>query len=320
MIACKHSMFPFSNIPSFVTQAFLLLVLFVAFCVGPVWSPCCKVCCGTLDLHARLNLAFKKPVHNPAPWNRSIEFDSAQRDIMDVNSVSKRDELGLKFKVSELQQELGIRGLDTEGKKSELVDRLWDAMESERLGLDPEPAADPVAPKLAVDAPEEAEVLLAQLKMLKEREIIVQRELSLKAEQSRLSTRREQVDLELRLVKLGHMPPDSVSDEFKVETAVSRIPETTTDALAAQVQRSLLPPAEITPFSGNVQEYPLFVRAFESRIASKTQSPDELIFYLQQYTRSKPRQIVNSCLALGLAGYTEAMKLLQQRYAVATDS
>ena len=33
-----------------------------------------------------------------------------------------------KLKVSELVEELGLRGLDTSGKKSELVDRLWESV------------------------------------------------------------------------------------------------------------------------------------------------------------------------------------------------
>ena len=76
-----------------------------------------------------------------------------------------------------------------------------------------------------------------------------------------------------------------------------------------------LPPVELARFGGDVTEYPHFIRAFDLKIASKLDNPDERLYYLEQYMipGTKPHHIVSACLYLQ-EGYDEARRLLDRRY------
>ena len=211
-----------------------------------------------------------------------------------------------------MQKELETRELDTAGKKTELVDRLWDALQKEKgksVEMKPEVKAD------------ESQVLLARLKIIKEREALAEREIELKAhvekEQLRIKARSEQLDLELKLAEMGHQVQEEASLErvqVHPDASVQDKSCNVSDVLAAHVQKVLLPPTELSPFTGDVQSYRLFVKAFEARIISRTQDKSELLYYLAQFTKGKPHQIVRSCLSLGEKGYDEARRLLEERY------
>ena len=216
------------------------------------------------------------------------------------------------FKIPELQQRLEDRGLDTSGKKAELVERLWEAVQ-----------ADQITHEVKDDVHEEAtpgkvDRLVTQLRILKETDLLDDEEARVEQTRRRIKARREQLTIEQELIDLGH---DVASDErvrtsqiqTKAEPAPGR-PGDLSAALAEQVQRSLLPPTVLTPFSGEISEYKLFIQAFESRVASKTQDKSELMYYLEQYTQGKAREIVHSCLYLGNRGYDEARRLLEGRY------
>ncbi|XP_043241053.1 uncharacterized protein LOC122391322 [Amphibalanus amphitrite] len=89
----------------------------------------------------------------------------------------------------------------------------------------------------------------------------------------------------------------------------------TTQALLTHLQRGQLPNVEIPVFSGEITKYRSFIRAFESRILSKTEDDEEKLFFLDQYTRGKPRDVIRGCLHMSPgAGYREARRLLEQRY------
>ena len=216
-----------------------------------------------------------------------------------------------KCKSADLQKELESRGLETSGKKTELIDRLWAALQMERGKLTDEASLKP-----EVTGKGDPQVLLTKLRILKEREALAGQEIELRAqlerEQARIKARSEQLNIELELAEMGHVV--DVNKE-KIGTSVTPLKSCgASEALAAHVQRVLLPPTELTPFSGDVQSYNLFTRAFDSRIVSRVSDKSELLYYLAQFTRGKPHQIVKSCLPLGERGYDEARRLLDGRY------
>ena len=75
------------------------------------------------------------------------------------------------------------------------------------------------------------------------------------------------------------------------------------------------PPADISKFDGNPMDFRRFKRQFHTRIVCYTDSDDERMTYLDQYTISDAHRIVvgYSHLENG-AGYTTAMQELEARY------
>ena len=234
--------------------------------------------------------------------------------------MASREELGSR-KVSELQRMLEERGLDSSGKRSDLIERLLKAAQEEGDGKKE------INSKLAIGsaqgpvASDDAHLLLERMRMLKERQGLEQEEIAMRArvdqEQSRIRARREQLDLEERLAQLGSPVPRAELESVRVvasDQGKSIEPSCAADALASSIQSSLLPPTSVSAFSGSVLEYRLFVKSFETRVASKTTDQGELLAYLEQYTKGRPNQIVRSCFHLGEGGYHEARRLLERDY------
>ncbi|XP_043211278.1 uncharacterized protein LOC122375804 [Amphibalanus amphitrite] len=224
-----------------------------------------------------------------------------------------------RLKLTELQRELESRGLDITGKKNELVDRLFEAL----IESETPPPAQRESPQMPLVAPEsgsavpDASLLLARLRIIQERQLVEQERISVraKAEQddSRLQARSEQLQIELQLAEVGHYD-EAALEPLRVSTASQAPQSESASALSSQVRRALLPPTELRPFTGNVEDFRLFMSAFEARVASKTDDQEELLFYLEQFTSGKPNQLVRSCLHLGAAGFVEAKQLLETRY------
>ncbi|XP_043238749.1 uncharacterized protein LOC122390137 isoform X2 [Amphibalanus amphitrite] len=235
-----------------------------------------------------------------------------------------------KLKLSELVDELSSRGLETSGKKAELVDRLWEAVRSadpRHVGTEQskvlvkgdvtqEQVGMAAQADVTVDSgagSETSQSLIAKLRALKEIEQLEEQEL-------RIKMRRQQLDIEL---KLAELPREQVSQELVDSLRIPVGPSEgqgqsagshESSLLGSQMQRMLLPPTEIEKFDGNVMKYKLFIRSFEARIASRTTDEDELLHYLEQLTVGKPKQIVRSCMYLRDVGYAEARRLLDERY------
>ena len=76
-----------------------------------------------------------------------------------------------------------------------------------------------------------------------------------------------------------------------------------------------LPPIEMKKFGGDVTDFAQFIRSFELKIASKLDSEQEKLHYLEQNTvpGSKPHAIVTSCIYLE-DGYEQALSMLRKRY------
>jgi len=80
-------------------------------------------------------------------------------------------------------------------------------------------------------------------------------------------------------------------------------------------ERGRLPGRQIEEFDGRLEKYFLFKTAFNSVIAGCGLSDEEKLHYLYQYTKGKPRQIVEACLYMkSKLGYAKAWILLDRRY------
>ena len=228
-----------------------------------------------------------------------------------------RDELS-KLKLPEIQRELESRGLDGTGKKGDLVERLWTAMQQPSDSKN-EVSVSEVAGEAQAVTSRSAEELLRRLRLIREREEVEAEKIRVRAQaeqnEKRLVARSEQLELELQLADLGQYD-EAVLEPLRVKTRTETesAPESAASVLSSHVKSVLLPPTELRPFTGDVKDYRLFMRAFETRIASKTDDQGELLFYLEQFTKEKPNQLVKGCLHLGESGFAEAKRLLEARY------
>ncbi|XP_056099936.1 uncharacterized protein LOC130078447 [Rhinichthys klamathensis goyatoka] len=76
-----------------------------------------------------------------------------------------------------------------------------------------------------------------------------------------------------------------------------------------------LPPRTIPEFDGDPLKYAAFIRAFEQAIERKTTNKQECLYYLEQYTRGQPRELVRSCYNMALGqGYERAKNLLKEHF------
>ena len=243
-------------------------------------------------------------------------------DFKCIEMAPTKEDLS-KLKVSELVAELGSRGLDMSGKKTELVDRLWEVIICEQ---DKANAQADVKEQVSMEAglsdkaavhngehvvgSEASQLLIAKLRALKEMEQLEEQEL-------RIKMRKQQLDIELQLAELpGVKVSEKVMDSLRISTD-SKVRSSGSDEaalLGSQMQRMLLPPTEIERFDGNIMKYKLFMKSFKARIESRTEDQNELLHYLEQLTVGKPNQIVRSCMYLRDGGYMEARRLLDERY------
>lgn len=105
----------------------------------------------------------------------------------------------------------------------------------------------------------------------------------------------------------GQNPSDGVL------TIMQRQNEITTALL--QQQRSMsLPPRDIPIFDGDSLQYRTFIKAFEQGVEGKASKAD-CLYYLEQFTRGQPRDLVRSCQHMAPErGYTVAKNLLQEHF------
>lgn len=85
-----------------------------------------------------------------------------------------------------------------------------------------------------------------------------------------------------------------------------------TAMLVQQQNLSSLPNKEIQVFDGDPLLYHTFMRAFEHAIEEKTRDARDCLHFLEQYTRSQPRELVRSCQQMAAdRGYIKAKALLE---------
>lgn len=88
-----------------------------------------------------------------------------------------------------------------------------------------------------------------------------------------------------------------------------------TEMLVRNQGLACLPARDVPLFHGDPLEFRSFTRAFENAIASRTESNADKLYFLEQYTRGEPRELVKSCQHMpDNRGYSKAMKLLQERF------
>ena len=66
--------------------------------------------------------------------------------------------------------------------------------------------------------------------------------------------------------------------------------------LVQQQMSATLPQRDITIFAGDPLQFVSFMRTFEHCIEERTSSYQDCLYFLEQYTRGQPRELVRSCL------------------------
>ncbi|KAK0138796.1 hypothetical protein N1851_024658 [Merluccius polli] len=85
--------------------------------------------------------------------------------------------------------------------------------------------------------------------------------------------------------------------------------------LLRQQQLSLLPPKSVTVFDGDILQFKSFMMSFEHNIEAKTDSGQDRLFYLEQFTRGPARDLVRSCQHMGgEQGYLRAKRSLLEHF------
>ncbi|XP_071058619.1 uncharacterized protein [Pseudochaenichthys georgianus] len=88
-----------------------------------------------------------------------------------------------------------------------------------------------------------------------------------------------------------------------------------TSMLVQQQSLSFLPKREIQIFDGSPFQYQAFIRAFEHSFEEKTHNPKDRLYFLEQYTRGQPLELVRSCQHMAHdRGYAKAKALLQEHF------
>ena len=81
------------------------------------------------------------------------------------------------------------------------------------------------------------------------------------------------------------------------------------------IRKMQLPTLQLQSFNGDPTKYNNFIRGFEAKIACRVEDDEEKLYYLDQFTAGKPKDIVSSCLHMPPGeGYVEARRLLHERY------
>ena len=106
-----------------------------------------------------------------------------------------------------------------------------------------------------------------------------------------------------RLTQAAHFQPPAIQhhpfassahDDQMQHGVILRQNEITT-LLVQQQQCSSLPKRDIQVFDGDPLQFHTFMRAFENGVESKSNSYSDCLYFLEQFTRGRPRDLVRSC-------------------------
>ncbi|XP_039548042.1 uncharacterized protein LOC120493481 [Pimephales promelas] len=104
------------------------------------------------------------------------------------------------------------------------------------------------------------------------------------------------------------------SDQSQIITVLEKQNEITA-LLVQQQSLSLLPKRDIQIFDGDPLQYHTFMRSFEHSIEEKADNPKDCLYFLEQYIRGHPRDLVRSCQHMAPdRGYAKAKALLQEHF------
>ena len=77
--------------------------------------------------------------------------------------------------------------------------------------------------------------------------------------------------------------------------------------IVTQQARSLLPSHEPPTFSGDVMSYSAFIAAFQALIESKVDNSSERLYFLDQYTSVKAKELIKGCLEIRVETRTKKL-------------
>ncbi|CAB4007121.1 Hypothetical predicted protein [Paramuricea clavata] len=87
------------------------------------------------------------------------------------------------------------------------------------------------------------------------------------------------------------------------------------DPLAQRQDYDSLPRPQPDVFSGDILQYPIWIKAFETLIERKTNQPSERLYYLGKYTSGEAKEAVSGLLPLDTeTAYAKAKKILVNRF------
>lgn len=249
----------------------------------------------------------------------SLAFAGLRQAGSDTSSKMDLDNL----KVSDLKGELKLRGFSIKGTKSNLKQRLQDALIRERLAneetndieVQPDDSASQtpsrttakssssVSESLMLRRADEAAsraALSIQLNALKERQQIEKQIADLKRREEQLALQAKVDEADVRETVLKRFQDDLKTNQvISSHVDNSQIPNETTHATDARDRAAVasapappfpvcqfpapLPPVHIRKFGGDVTEFAQFMRSFELKIASKLHDQQEKLYYLEQH-------------------------------------
>lgn len=107
---------------------------------------------------------------------------------------------------------------------------------------------------------------------------------------------------------LGNRDQNNVLDIMKRQNEITTL-------LIQQPQLTSLPKRDIQIFDGDPLQYHTFMRAFENGVESKSDRYSDCLYFLEQFTRGRPRELVRSCQHVDPErGYTQAKAMLQEHF------
>jgi hypothetical protein len=113
---------------------------------------------------------------------------------------------------------------------------------------------------------------------------------------------------------LNHAATPFVPRTFPGDTTTSTPQDhvITTSALLAALS---LPKPEVPKFNGDLTNYKTFMAAFDVRVASRTSSSADKLYFLDQHMVGEPKMAISGCFHLDPeSGYVEARRLLDKEY------
>ena len=75
-----------------------------------------------------------------------------------------------------------------------------------------------------------------------------------------------------------------------------------------------LPKPDLEIFSGDLSLFRPFITSFDARIGCKPLPDHDKLYFLHQYLRGEPRDLISGCFHVSSAGYAEARRLLEKEY------
>ena len=247
--------------------------------VNLIWFKCVLV---IVILH---NLRSLKPILEMDSTSQikeeSNQHEAASSDMLDAASTTSYESISSSSIVSQLASEIA--------KKAELKIKMSALEEKQRLQI------------------EELELQMKKAKLELDEQMAISeaRKQALESRIERSSSRSSS-----RSMESGKRYRSEVKHDGRKTEELLAI-----SSLLNQQKRSLLPQSTLPCFEGNPLEYRSFIRAFECRIAERTDDFSERLNFLDQFTRGKPNTIVRSYMNIDPEkGYKEARRALERKY------